>query len=445
VLARRTGPQKTILRAADIAPILADHLQIKTVPSAAHLNAMLKSELFLAQFLVLDSIVRQARYLDDFTILPAGYSDFGAGRRFLNLAEGTSVATDPTTINAFLDVMAFASDADRTNTVAAALTVMLRHQWPGEKPLTLVTATKSHAGKGTITDFVTGNIPKADILYEAIDWPIQSQFQRQLRATPDLGVLLVDNVRLDSAGGRSKVIRSAFLESFVTTPTITLASPSSTDPITTRNEFALILNTNDGCLSTDLLNRSLPIHLAPTGDIHDRRSPIGNPKLEFLPRNRGLIEAELHGMVARWREAGRPLDIGVSHPMTPWARTIGGILQVSGFKNFLANVGRLKTAADPIREAISILALARPGKALRPADWAQLAVEQGLARTLFSAGERDTEIGRERAIGVILSRYLGESFEAPDCRLRLNGGVRRWVAGSNGHVRYEFAIENGAT
>jgi hypothetical protein len=34
-------------------------------------------------------------------------------------------------IDAFLDVMAFASNADRTNAVALALTVLLRNFWPG--------------------------------------------------------------------------------------------------------------------------------------------------------------------------------------------------------------------------------------------------------------------------------------------------------------------------
>jgi len=34
-----------------------------------------------------------------------------------------------------------------------------------------------------------------------------SAFQRQVKLDPDLGVIIFDNVRLDSAGGRGKFIR----------------------------------------------------------------------------------------------------------------------------------------------------------------------------------------------------------------------------------------------
>ena len=112
------------------------------------------------------------------------------------------------TITAFLDVMEFESRADRTNAVAAALTTLLRHHWLGEKPLYQITATKSHAGKGTVAEFARGSVGKADILYESIDWPMLSQFQRQVKLDPDLGVIIFDNVRLDSAGGRGKFIRA---------------------------------------------------------------------------------------------------------------------------------------------------------------------------------------------------------------------------------------------
>src|SRR5579884_1501328 len=44
-------------------------------------------------------------------------------------------------------------------TVALALTVMLRNFWPGAKPMGVVTATKSHAGKDTIIHFAAGSIP----------------------------------------------------------------------------------------------------------------------------------------------------------------------------------------------------------------------------------------------------------------------------------------------
>jgi len=449
-----SGKTRAITKAPELAPVIADRVPmlvtkegkvVSELPKSEHLNAMLRSEEFLTNFPPVDHVVRHPFFTDDFVISQPGYNDGGPGKRVLFIGRKPEISDSVEAITRFLDVMDFATPADRTNTVGAALTVRLRNLWLGEKPLVLVTATKSHAGKGTITDFVRGQIPKADILYEPIDWPMQSQFQRQIKAMPEIGLVLFDNVRLDSAG-KGKFIRSGFLESFVTSPEVTMASPSAGELVALENTFVAVLNTNDGALSTDLMNRALTICLSPIGNIQDRASPIGNPKLEYLPQNCERIEAELRGMIERWKQSGQPLDETVRHPMTPWARTIGGILQVNGFKDFLANLGSRKTADDPIREALAIIGAAKPDKELRPAEWAKVAVEQGFAKVIFSPVERDTEKGRQRGIGVVLKRHVDETFEVKTekmfFRLRLVGGNRRWLTGKNPHVRYKFEVLN---
>jgi hypothetical protein len=447
------GKTRLISKGSELAPVIADRINMVItkdgkvtgeMPQSTHLNAMLRSEVFLSCFRPADEIARNPHYLDDFTLVKPGYHDGGSGRRILYVGQLPALSDSTVTIKAFLDVMDFGTNADRTNAVAAAITTLLRHRWLGEKPLVLITATKSHAGKGTIAEFVRGSVGKAGILYESIDWPMLSQFQRQVKLDPDLGVINIDNVRLDSAGGRGKFIRSAFVESFVTNAEVTLASPGAAEAVTLPNEYVVIINTNDGSLSQDILNRALPIHLAPKGGIHDRQSAIGNPKLEFLPKNRHRIDAELRGMIDRWRQAGCPLDENVKHSMSPWAKTIGGILKLNGFTDFLGNQQTRTASDDPLRRAIGILGASKPGRAFRPADWAQVVVQQGLAKTLIHANERDTQKGRERAIGVVLSPLIGETFEvATDTkhfRLKLDGGVRRWVPGKNPHVRYQFIV-----
>jgi hypothetical protein len=447
------GKTRLITKGSQLAPILADRVSMvvtkdgkvtSETPQATHLNAMLRSEVFLCCFRAVDEVVRTPYYLDDFTLLQPGYHDGATGKRILYVGAVPEISDSMATITAFLDVMEFASNADRTNTVAAALTTLLRHHWLGEKPLYQITATKSHSGKGTITEFIRGSVGKADILYESIDWPMQSQFQRQVKLDSDLGVLDLDNVRLDSAGGRGRFIRSAFIESFVTNAEVTLASPGAGEAITLPNKYVVVINTNDGALSQDILNRALSIHLAPKGSIHDRHSPIGNPKLEFLPRNRQRIEAELRGMIERWRQAGCPQDETAKHSMTPWAKTVGGILKHNGFTDFLGNQQTRKAVDDPLRRATGILGVAKPGKALRPTEWAQIAVQQGLVETLIPINERDTDKARERAIGVLLKPLIGESFEVATgtkrYTLKLEGGLRRWVQGKNPHVRYQFVV-----
>ncbi|MHB8972762.1 MAG: hypothetical protein ACYC3X_20670 [Pirellulaceae bacterium] len=453
LLALPDGRVRLILKGADLAPVIVDRVKMRVIkegkvvselPAASHLAAMLRSEAFLSQFLPVDEVATHPFYLQDFSLVRSGYNDGGPGQRVLYLGPDPEISDSTATIESFLDVMDFATSADRTNAAGAALTMPLRRHWPGEKPLILVTATKSHAGKGTVTEFFRGGVPKADILYESQDWPMLSQFQRQLQANAEIGLVMFDNVRCDSAGGRGKFIRSGFLEGFVTTSDITLATPGGGEPVHRTNRYVVTINTNDGRLSADLMNRALPIHLSPVGNVEDRENPIGNPKLEFLPQNIDRIQAELHGMIQRWKVAGCPMDEKVKHSMTPWARTIGGILKLAGFQDFLANCSTRKTTDDSVREAIGILGAVRPGKELRPKEWAKLAVEYSLAKDLISANERDTEKGRERAIGVVFKKHIEETFEA--CtdtklyRLRLTGGCRRWRSGKNPHVRYRFEV-----
>ncbi len=220
-----SGKARLITKGTQLAPVIVDRVRmhvekegkiVSELPVSSHLNAMLLSEKFLRQFLPVDEVTRTPFFLADFSLVRPGYNDGGPGNRVLYLGEDQPVADSTEKLEQFLSVMPFASNADRTNCVAAGLTVQLRRHWSGEKPVILITATRSHSGKGTLTECIRGNVPKADILYEANDWPMQSQFQQQLQADADIGVVVLDNVRVDSAGGGARFIRSSFLESFVT-------------------------------------------------------------------------------------------------------------------------------------------------------------------------------------------------------------------------------------
>lgn len=230
----------------------------------------------------------------------------------------------------------------------------------------------------------------------------------------------------------------------LTSAGMTLASPGAVESHRLSDRFVIALNSNDTALSVALLNKSLPIHLAPVGDVHLQQSRIGNPKLEFLPKFGRQIEAEFRGMIHRWKFAGSPLDNSVQYPMANWAQTVSGILMVANYSDFFANYCTGPLSADPIRGALAILGATRPCIAMRPADWAELAVEQGLAKTAFSPNERDTPAGRERSIGRIMTRHLGVSFtahtETTVYRLRLDGGFRRWTQGGNPYTCYRFEV-----
>lgn len=409
-----------VTSAKELGPLLIDHVRIHVSkngkyhaekPSITVLNDMLLSRSFLDNFAQVGEIVTTPIALRNFKPSLPGWNQGG----ILHLGPTVTSSGKMTAILKFLDVMDWQSHADRTNAVAALLTVPLRQHFLGGKPLVLVTANKSHAGKGTVVDFIRGNTSKAELLYESIDWPMQRSLHEQVSQYPEIGLVNIDNVRTDSAG-RGKIIRSGFVESVVTSSEIMLTS-TSRKPVRMPNRFLFLLNTNIGSLSVDLLNRSLPIRLNPTGDLQERiaRSKAtlgGDVKHDWLPAHRDQIQAEAWGMIDRWDKAGKPHDANVKHPMGPWAQVVGGILMVNGFEAFLDNYNSAKSTADPVREALSILALHAAGQYMRASMLAKIAVTQGLAKTLLPNVDSANQAACERALGMAVKSYIGETFTA---------------------------------
>lgn len=443
------GKHATITKGAELSPVIVDRVPVLVMKdgkvkssriNAADLNGMLKSEAFLGQFVPADRMTAMPVYLPDFSLTAPGFNDGGDGSRILYSGPQPAISDNMEAINAFLGVMQFESNADRTNTVAAALTVLLHNHWPGGKPVVLVTATKSHAGKDTIISFASGANKSVSISYQATSWAVERSFVGAIKTNTDAAVVVVENARLD---GRERVIASAFLERFATDPEPLLFSTGTGSPLRIRNDFVLAISTNFGSVSEDILNRAISIHLNPMGNIADRSSPIGNPKLEFLPANKQKIAAELRGMVERWKAAGSPLDEQARHPFGPWAKVVGGILKVNGFADFLANYGQRKTADDPIRRGLGILGSAHPDVWLGSGEWAKLAVDLGVEKAVIPVADQGTDPGRKRGIGVVLSNHQDESLfvetEGGTVTLRLEKERRRW--GGEPQVKYRFKSE----
>jgi hypothetical protein len=441
-------PIRKINKAPNLAQVLADRLRVRVSKkgnttsrqvAAKQLGIMLGSDAFLQEFAVVDTVTRVPMYLPSFRLTKPGYNDGGLGQHIYYRGPAIEIADSLERIPAFLDAMDFAGNADRTNTAGAALTVLLRNFWPGGKPVIAVTATKSHAGKATVLQFACGLTPSLSVSYDREDWALEQNVCAEHAKQPESGVIVVENARL---ARREPFIASAFVERTVTSVSITLYCTGKGNPNPRNNDLIFAISTNEGTLSTDLLNRALPIHLAPTGNIEDRMPSIGNPKYDFLPTYRNRIQAELHFMIQRWIEEGMPRDDKVKHPFGPWAQMIGGILMVNGFVDFLANFSIRKGTDDLVRKALGILGCAKPDEWLRPGELADLAVRQSLTQTLIRSADRHTEAGRERGIGETLSQHKDETFvcetENGPKTLRLRRRRRRLGSGAEAKVCYKF-------
>ena len=409
---------RRIAKAKELVPLLIDNVVIPVIKNGKYhgdrvsqvtLGNMLHANSFLHHFKIVKDVVTTPVILSDDTPSKPGYNQQDG---ILYLGQRVSAVSGMDTINTFLDVMPWQSNADRTNAVAAFLTVPFRHRWPGGKPFVLVTANKSYAGKTTICEFINiDQTATARIEYSDKDWPMQNQLCTQLMLKPEIGIISFDNVRTDSSGGRTKVIRSGYVESFVTSPEVVIGRATAQKAVWAANKFVVMLNSNEGSLSIDLLNRSLPIRLTPTGDVTQRKSPIGNPKLEYLPANRRQIEVERWGMIEKWVKAGKPLDESVTHyPMSPWAKVTGGILQVNGLKDFLGNYSATRAVADPAREALSILAFYNANTWKRVGELVKSAVKERLVKTLLPGVDAANEGAAVRALGHLFNRYTEETF-----------------------------------
>jgi len=443
-------PPTEITNGPRLAAVVVDRVRVRRIKGgkpngsqipSSQLATLLKSETFLQQFRPLDAVVKTPSYAPDFELLTPGYNDHGHGNRILYIGSSPTIRRTQEEICRFLDVMPFATPADRTNAAAAALTVMLRGLWPGGKPLVLVTSTKSHGGKDTTILFASGRTRQVSLTYQRTDWALEAALAEALKRDSEIGLVNIENARL---GPQSQFIRSAVLERFVTDPEPMLySSRRGHDPRRRTNQFVITISTNEGTVSEDLMNRCLPIHLAPVGNVADRQSPIGNPKLEYLPLHCDDHAAELRGMIENWKHADRPLDDDVQHPFSDWARTIGGILRVNGFEGFLENYSIRRTADDPLRRDLGLLGAERPDQWLPSSEWAKLVAELGFVKSVTPEADRDSEKGRQRGLGVVLSAHRDETFhaESEDERfaLQLEKGRRRFEGGQPS-TRYRFRV-----
>ena len=191
------GKHAVISKGAELAPVIVDRVRVEVWKNgkrkgsklaAAHLNTMLGTETFLGQFRRVDLVTTTPAYLPDFTLTRPGLNE-GDGQRILYVGAEPVIADSFDAINAFLDVMAFETEADRTNAVAGALTVLLRNHLPGGKPVLVVASGKSHAGKDTVITFASGMAGSISISYQGTNWALERSFVGAVKSSPDVGVV----------------------------------------------------------------------------------------------------------------------------------------------------------------------------------------------------------------------------------------------------------------
>jgi len=401
-------------------------------------------ELFLAtpEFLqpipAVNIVVNHNTFSKNWQMTTQGYNEFGPGQRFFQICEDIEPRPQATLVRSFIETMDFDCRASATNTIAAALIRLLRHRWQGQKPFVPITATRSHLGKDAALQFIAGPGKWVDVSWERADWAVQNQIVELLN-DPHIAVVSLGNVR--AAGS----IASAFLERIVTTPHLDLQKSSGHSRYQRPNDVLFAATANEGTFSADLLNRAWPINLHREGDIAERECPLGNLRNEFLPTYCMAIEGELLGMIQNWRDHGQPRFMEVRHPMTDCTQIIGGILQVNGFQDFLANWGQTRALIDPVMEELGMMAATHPDTPLTAMEWVRVIRRTGSVNRLIPKEFRKSDQRVAECLGKLLSARAGmvvysENDERERNRYRIAKHRSRMGQGE-ARVRYAFETE----
>jgi len=185
-------------------------------------------------------------------------------------------------------------------------------------------------------------------------------------------------------------------------------------------------------LGPDIARRTVVIRLEPGWE-----RPWERPESEFRhpdligwvrEHRRELVRACLV-LVARWLASGRP-GAREAPPLggfEAWRRVVGGILEAAGVRGFLQGAHRFAAEADQGSQEL---------KALVRAWWERYGTETVTAAALYEAlikpegGIRlasleraSTEAGQKRALGHLLRRAVGRTFELPPAVRLVSAGT----------------------
>lgn len=171
-------------------------------------------------------------------------------------------------------------------------------------------------------------------------------------------LLLIDNCKL----GKGAELSSPTLESNSTAARISLRILGASKFYEQDNDILWFLTMNNTKACRDMVSRSCFIRHEYEGKPETRPFVLKDP-MAFAREHRLQILGELAGMVFRWNQQGRPLG-HQQHRQHQWAEIIGGILNTSGFPEFLANASDAAANCSTDIEQLATLAEAVIKKSL---------------------------------------------------------------------------------
>jgi len=241
----------------------------------------------------------------------------------------------PPALRGLYQDFAFKSDADLINALAMLLTgLLMNHFVDAGKPAFVLNGNQRGIGK-SLTGVVTGIVLDGEepplTHYTDDEDELGKRLGAKIKPGKPHSVLFFDN-RKGNIGG-------SLLESMALAPRVSVRMLGHNEDISRINDFIWLFTANNAKATADMTVRSVVVEFFFEGDPRGRFA--GTEKEEEFLKNyarqhRQQILGELMGMVIRWREAECPLGTRL-HRCKRWSQVIGGIMQVAGLPEFLAN------------------------------------------------------------------------------------------------------------
>jgi hypothetical protein len=158
------------------------------------------------------------------------------------------------------------------------------------------------------------------------------------------------------------------------------------------------------------------INLFYEGDPERREFSIADPEC-FAREHRFELLGELIGMVERWKASGMPMaKVNSRFNKRSWGNIVGGILDVCGEPDFLANAEEAAWVLDETRreftELVGVL-VDHPQGNWTAAELVELCGKQGLLKSDLGEGSARSLATK---MGTIAGRFVDEHFPLPDGR-----------------------------
>jgi hypothetical protein len=244
-------------------------------------------------------------------------------------------------LDTFLRDFPWSSPADRANYVALLATPILRHFTRSLTPFALIDATMPASGK-TILTAGPGMLYGQRVLpWTYSDDELRKSITAVLTGEP-VGVVIWDNI------AEGSVIDSAILAQLVTGGVWSDRPLGTSRSIAAVNDRLWMATGNNIQVGGDMASRTVRVHLDPNMPRPEERDQanFGIPHLDqwiTVPKNQLTVLWHLLVLVLDWIRHGAPRAHGVSmRQFTPWAQSLGGLLNHHGIDGFLTNLADVR-------------------------------------------------------------------------------------------------------